>query len=402
MNIEQQIAALKAELATLKARLATGDEDAKSRAEHILDVELPELEARRESAKSFSDLIGRIGSKDGGSPEPAEHGAKGFGAFVADAMVGKFVKGNRMSLSTPEWGTKSASTMDTPAAVAPWATVYDQRIVEQPRRRLTIADLLGTESIGNGNAVSYLVESATVDAYPTAVAEGAAKPQISFGDPTPVTETLHKLAAFYKESDELLEDYAWLASNIENRAIYQLMLLEENQLLNGNGTAPNLTGILNRNGIQTATIASANQTAAGIADAIFAAMMDVQDGSGFDADGIVINPANYQTMRLGRDGNQQYYGGGYFQGEYGNGGIVEQPPIWGVRTVVTSAIPAGTILVGNFRQAASVFRKGGLRVEATNTNEDDFTKNLVTVRVEERLGLAVRYPAAFKKLTFAS
>lgn len=401
MSINSTIEAKAARLGELMGAVEDGSADAMAEATKLAD-ELDELKERKAAADRFAGLVGSIGATHADAKGNVTPKAKGFGAFVADAMVGKFVKGSRMSLSTGEWGTKTASTMDTPAAVAPWATVYDSTIVEQPRRRLTIADLLGTESIGNSNAVSYLVESATVDAYPTAVAEGAAKPQISFGDPTPVTETLHKLAAYYKESDELLEDYEWLASNIENRAIYQLMLLEENQLLNGNGTAPNLTGILNRNGIQTASIASANQTAAGIADAIFAAMMDVQDGSGFDADGIVINPANYQTLRLGRDGNQQYYGGGYFQGEYGNGNVVEQPPIWGVRTVVTSAITAGTILVGNFRQAASVFRKGGLRVEATNTNEDDFTKNLVTVRVEERLGLAVRYPAAFKKLTLAS
>ena len=49
-----------------------------------------------------------------------------------------------------------------------------------------------------------------------------------------------------------------------------------------------------------------------------------------------------------------------------------------------------------------MYRKGGVRVEATNTHADNFTNNKVTVRAEERVALAVRYPAAFVKVGLAS
>lgn len=65
--------------------------------------------------------------------------------------------------------------------------------------------------------------------------------------------------------------------------------------------------------------------------------------------------------------------------------------------MVTTAVGAGTALIGT-SSAAQVWRKGGLTVEATNSNEDDFLKNLVTIRAEERLGLAVYRPVAFTEI----
>jgi len=74
------------------------------------------------------------------------------------------------------------------------------------------------------------------------------------------------------------------------------------------------------------------------------------------------------------------------------------PPLWGLNTVVTPAIEAGTVLVGAYK-SATVFRKGGIRVDMTNSNVDDFETNKVTLRAEERLGLKVPRPSAFAKIT---
>ena len=138
------------------------------------------------------------------------------------------------------------------------------------------------------------------------------------------------------------------------------------------------------------------------ADNIFQAIMQVKTATGFDADAIVINPTDYQTLRLAKDGGTtgQYYGGGYFYGPYGNGGTAQQPGLWGLNTVVSNVVAAGTVLVGAFRQGASVLTKAGdgTRVEVVTGDHDDRTNNRVTVIVEERLGLAVRYPGAFVKV----
>ena len=192
----------------------------------------------------------------------------------------------------------------------------------------------------------------------------------------------------------MAEDLDYVVSEINSTALYDLAVKEEAALLNGSGTAPNLRGILNRTGVQTHA-----QSTDTVADAIFKALGKVQTATGFTADAIVINPQDYEALRLQKDTNGQYFGGGFFSGQYGNGVVLENPPLWGRRTVTTTAIAAGTVLVGAFSTAAKVFRKGGVRVESTNSHNDDFTNDKITVRVRERLGLQVKYPSAFVKVT---
>ena len=151
--------------------------------------------------------------------------------------------------------------------------------------------------------------------------------------------------------------------------------------------------LLATSGILTGTYA-ATGTATDIAEAILQAAMDVQAQTGFAADSVVINPADWYTLRVGKhDGI--YYGGGYF-------GEQNTPNLWGIPVTVSASVSAGTVIVGAFKTCASVVTNGGVSVEAVNTNEDDFVKNLMTIRAEERLALAVRRPAGFKKLTKAS
>jgi HK97 family phage major capsid protein len=62
-------------------------------------------------------------------------------------------------------------------------------------------------------------------------------------------------------------------------------------------------------------------------------------------------------------------------------------------------VAAKTVAVGAFQASTTVYRKGGVRVESTNSHVDDFTNNLITTRIEERVALAVRIPAATVKVT---
>ena len=96
--------------------------------------------------------------------------------------------------------------------------------------------------------------------------------------------------------------------------------------------------------------------------------------------------------------------GGPAYAPYGNGAYGAYLPIWGMKVVATSAISQGTALVGAFEACASLITKAGegLRVEVANQNEDDFEKNMVTVRIEERILEAVRLPGGFAKVYTAS
>jgi HK97 family phage major capsid protein len=104
-------------------------------------------------------------------------------------------------------------------------------------------------------------------------------------------------------------------------------------------------------------------------------------------------------MRLAKDDNNQYYGGGPFSGPYGNGAYANAERYWGLPVVVTTAITSGTALVGAFKLGAQIWDREGITVDATNSDQDDFTFNRMAIRVEERLALAIYRPNAFCKVT---
>lgn len=406
---EQRAAALKAaeeivQKAQAEKRDLTPEEIAAVKGQ-IAEVDA--LDGKIKAAADSSAVLGRLGliGKSGDLP------ADDAGLHLAKSLGEHFVKhaGQRLrevkgvqgaSVAAPEFGVKAATDAENTgnAVYGPVLTQVDRTIVLGVRPRLVIADLLGAGTLA-GNAISYFVEGAMEGAF-TTVAEGAAKPQIHFADPTTVTDALKKIAGFIKLTDEMIEDLDFVVSEINTRLMYELGRFEEQQVLAGNGTGTNLLGILNRSGLQTEAASAVSDNA----DALFRAITKVSLGSGLDADGIAINPLDYQALRLSRDGNGQYFGGGYFQPPYGeNPGIMAAfQPVWGMRTVVTPAIAQGTAVVGAFQQAATLYRKGGVRVESTNTHASDFTNNLVTIRAEERVALAVRHPAAFVKVTFAA
>lgn len=399
MNLKEQLAELTARAKGLAPKIKAGDADAAKQAEDVMS-QIDMVKGQIAEAEKNDALLKSIGALNAG--EPASEGgsarARSLGEWAA-ARVKEMGAGRaqrfEMNLGTFEKAATDVSA--TPAGISSALSDVQEQIYEGPRRRLQVADLFGQETTTR-TSVTYFVESATVDGGPGFTAEGAKKSPVHFADPTPVTEAVHKLTAYYKETEEILDDLPWLATSIENRGIYLVQLKEEDELLNGDGTGNSLSGVLTRSGIQTEAVATGEPNSA---DAIFRAMTAVSVNSPFTADGIVINPADYQTLRLAKDANNQYYGGGFFSGPYGSGRIMEQPPIWGNRTVVTPAIAKGTVLVGAFRQGGAVIRRQGLSVDIANQNEDDFISNRVTIRIEERLALAVRYPAAFVKVNLA-
>ena len=264
-------------------------------------------------------------------------------------------------------------------------------------RELAIRNLFGAETI-TGNAIKYFILGAKEDnsaPSPKTVNEGAAKPQFHVVESYD-TATLQKIAGWFYETDELLEDNAFLKSAIDNRGLFELDAAIENYLM---------TTLLSVSGLGSATYANGGACSA---DDIFKAMMTIKSASNLNADAIVINPADYQRLRLLKDGSGgtvgQYYGGGYFYGPYGNGGNAQQPGLWGLNTVITSSISSGTVLVGAFKQGASVITKAGsgARIEVVTGDHDDAIYNRVTVVVEERLALATRIPSAFVKITEAA
>lgn len=387
----------------------TADQEAEIKSA-VASVE--EIDEQLAHAKRAESLTAELKSLNLGSDDQDRNGdggasaAHSLGDFVVKSArdgLGKQARGSRTDLSLPEFIEKKAAAdpAKSPANLEPWGTDFQRAIINQRREKLVIADLMGAAQT-TLPTIKYLVEkkgtARIAEGGIKTVAEGAAKPYVRYADFDIQTESLAKIAGLTKLTDEMLADYAFVADWINNQLTYDLSVEEENQLLNGNGSGNNLMGLLNRTGIQTAAAAEEAEWA----DALYKAITAVSLETPLTADALVISPADYQVLRLSKDGNGQYLGGGYFQGQYGNGGLLIDPPVWGLRTVVSQAVAKGTAIVGAFRQGATVLRKGGVRVDSTNTNDKDFENNLITLRAEERVGLMVPLPAAFVKVDLAA
>ena len=103
-------------------------------------------------------------------------------------------------------------------------------------------------------------------------------------------------------------------------------------------------------------------------------------------------PTPESPIVVGKDNEDRYYGGGYF-------GSQDARTVWGLVPCVTTAVNQGEIVVGAWKTCASVVQNGGVSVDMTNSDVDDFQKNLMTIRAEERFALAVRRPKGFKVIT---
>lgn len=363
-----------------------------------------EYDAREKDIKAVLEQHTALKAVDGNpfgaleDTQPVETQVKGIGEQVTDSKAYLQAAGSK--------GTRFSTSVDIKATLTGAGgglgllqPQYLPGITNVLFQRLTVADLIPSGQ-ASGNSIIYMKESSVTNAA-AAVAEGAAKPASDLNY-TQTTETFHKIANYLKIVDEMLQDVPYVQSQVSGRLVYFVQQTEEAQLLSGAGTGANVTGILNRSGLTAAQAKSTDTNA----DAIFKEITKIRSTAFVDPSAIVLNPTDWQLLRLAKDSQGQYYAGGPFTGAYGNamsvndrGNLAAGEMLWGLPVVVTTAISAGTALVGAFNTCAQVFRKGGITVEMTNSDQDDFIKNLVTIRAEERLALAVYRPAGFGTVT---
>lgn len=391
MNAKQKKAALVAELKGLVPSVQEGDTAAIERADEITE-ELSELDAHLAKAAEKAQVLAALGeSKTNRSEGAIKMESKSLVERLGDAIKSAGIeRGNRPGTAVVE--LKAAT--DTITNPNPGAVEISDRIVAVPNGALQVRDLFPTEQVSTPTFGFFKV---TTDGLPGAVAEDGEKPQVS-AESELVTMAVKKLAYIQKFSDEILEDYPRLVDVMRNRGLYNLDLVEENQLINGTGTGNDLTGLLAA-GISTATYANGGDAVAK-AEAILAAKMKIKADTGYDAEAIIMNPADFLELRLAKDANEQYMGGGFFQNEYGNGGYQQIPEIWGMKVALSPYLAAGSIIVGAFAQSAAVAIRGGRRLEV-GYDQDDFSHDRVSTRVEERLNLQTYVPAGFVVITEA-
>ena len=184
----------------------------------------------------------------------------------------------------------------------------------------------------------------------------------------------------------VLADFSNLVDFVGGQLVTAVRLATEDQVLNGTGTVPSMRGILATPGL-TAITATAGES---VADAVYRGIASVGDDF-LRADAVVLNSADWTTVRLSKAATA---------GTYLAASIVEDDPprVFGVPVVVSPLMAAGAALVGAFNAGSVLYQRETARVSWTEFNEDDFEKNAVTFRAEERCVVAVTRPMAFCKV----
>ncbi len=259
-------------------------------------------------------------------------------------------------------------------------------ILPLPQRRMTVRDLISTGQM-DGNTLEYVKETGFVNnAAP--VAEGAAKPESDIKFDL-VTTSAKVIAHWTKASKQVLSDISQLRSIIDQRLLFGLAYVEENQLLNGDNTGQNLNGIVTQATAYAAPLSLADLNKF---DVLRLAMLQAALAE-YPATAHVLHPTDWAEMETLKDSQGRYI--------IGNPQGTTSPTMWGLPVVATQAMTLGDFLTGAFKLGAQLFDRWDARVEVGYVN-DDFTKNLVTILAEERLALAVYRPEAFITGDFAT
>lgn len=348
-----------------------------------VDKLLTDLNVMRDTQNKLQTELGeaeqmfaRIGNNGGQAPARNRAGDL---VIVDEAMI-EFSKnvsaGRRLAIDMPRNALTSFAVNPVDGTT---------KVITNPNQRLTVRDLL-TPGDTESNAVAYLREMLFTNAA-APVAENTTKPysEITFEE---VLSGVKTIAHLMKVAKQTLDDLPQLRSIINGRLLNGLKRVEDTQLLFGSGVGNNL------HGIYTQATAFANPstktTPSNSLDVMRLAMLQVTLAE-LSATGHVMHDIDWTDIELIKDANTKGY---LFSNPFGT----LEARLWGLPVAQTNqAGMLDNFLTGSFADAAQIFDREDANVVVSTENADDFEKNMVSIRAEERLALAVYRPQAFVK-----
>lgn len=351
-----------------------------------------EIEANGKASKDTQNILDKLGEQQ---REVADRllkieqsgGGSGDQGTVVDSMGKQFTNSSAYENFSAGNTQKARFEVQNNTVTGSDVTVAPDRkpgIVGGAFAPLTLEDFLPALPT-TSNAIEFTRELAFTNSA-AETTEALAKPEsaITFELATmPISTVAH----WVKISRQLASDAPALAAYINMRMAYGVNRRVETQLGAGNGVAPNISGLLDTGNYTAHGYTAANLGATlpklVLIRKLIADLMVI----GYPADAILLNPADWATVEielLTTTANQVRVG----VNAQGN------TTLWGVAIIQAVGVTADTLLVGSFGQAATIHNREGVVVELSESDSDNFTKNLITVRAERRLALTVDRPAA--------
>lgn len=362
----------------IAAQIRAWNDEANALGKNVDDLKAVAKAADR--ARMASDGAGEPGDAQSESPAAGQRQTKSIGDLFVESKAFKQRQGGNGPVATLPMNLKTLLT--TTAGWAP-EILRNDRLVEFATRPIQVADMI-PQTTTNQAGVQYMEETTFTNAAAEA-AEGGTYAESALAYTERLTP-VQKIATFIPVTDEQLEDIPRMRGVLDNRLPFFIRQRLDQQLLTGNGTAPNLRGLLNIVGIQTQ--AKGADTGP---DAIYKAMVKVQTGTGQSQPNlIVMNPGDWQNIRLLRTADGIYI--------WGNPSDTGPQRMWGLTVALAQAETLGTAIVADTSFLELAVRSG-LDVQVSNSHSTFFVEGKQAIRADIRCAFVVYRPTAVATVT---
>lgn len=278
-----------------------------------------------------------------------------------------------------------------------FGTPAREGIVERAKRVMRVRDLFPVQQT-NTNMIEYFRVSGFTNNAAT-VAERSGSPEVFTAKPQSsmtvvgVQAPVRTIAHYEVAHRNVLDDEPTLRGIIDNELLYGLRLVEDDQILNGDGTGSNLTGIRSTSGVQTLAW-SDGVTGDTRIDAIRRAIT-LSLLAYYEPTGIIVHPNDMEALELTKDAQDRHL-------MVMSVSMGAEARLWRLPMVATPAIDEGYALVGSFGIGATLYDRQEGNIRVAEQHSDFFIRNAVAILAEERLALAVKRPESFVEVNFDS
>lgn len=359
-----------------------------------------QISTLKNEVKSAKDAVAALEAKGGTAFGGLQNGPETFGSELGKKLNEratdlKEFKLNKKGFGAIELQEKAVGTMASSTSLTGSYFVAPTVVPGMAAKLFESVHMRDLIPVGqtNSNTVRYIVDNGG-EGGPTMVAEGGTKPQID-RDLEIKDAAVRKIATYFRVPEEMVDDIPYLQSFLSAIGVEEVMVVEDNQILYGDGTGQNISGF-NTLGTAFAAGTSVIGASANEFDVIGAAKKMIRVNKIGGSLVALINPVNYYDMRYKRKDTTNNY---IFMGG-GNG--IDPGLNWdGVRILEHTGVTAGDFFVFS-PMAAQIFDRAGITVRFYDQDQDNAIKNLITIVIEKRLALAIYRPLGIIKGAFAT
>jgi HK97 family phage major capsid protein len=254
-------------------------------------------------------------------------------------------------------------------------------IIPAAPRKLHVRALLPT-GVMTTSAIHYLQETGSEGAAAAWLDNSGNKPQIDF-DLTEKVAPSEFIAGYLRITRKALDDISAMRSYLQTRLLESYLDAEDNQILNGNGTSPNLDGIITNaeayTGFRTIQVEKLIDSIAQV------------ESNNHSANGILLSPEQYYALLLTKGTTNDYTLPGLGSVNSVNGQLF----VAGIPVFRSTAMTDSKYLVGDWSKGAQLFIRENPIVRFFEEDGTNVRENKITVRVEGRVALPIYYTDAF-------